>query len=613
MKLNQNLLIGFFCLILPDMHAQTIDRIEPPNWWAGMKHSQLQLMIYGERIHELMPAIQYPGVHIERTVRVENPNYLFIDLKLAPDVRPGTFDITFSRGEQLLLTRPYQLQERQPGSANRQGFDNKDVLYLITPDRFANGDPSNDQVPKLLEAPNRSFAGGRHGGDMAGMEQQLDYIADLGYTALWLNPLLQNNQETYSYHGYSTTDYYQVDERFGSNESYLSLVNKAEEKGLKMIMDMIVNHCGSGHWWMEDLPTKDWVNFPDTFIQTNHQKSVIQDPYVSAIDHQGMVDGWFVKTMPDLNQRNPLVANYLTQNSIWWIEFANLKGIRMDTYPYPDMDYMSEWNRRVNLEYPHFKVVGEEWNGNPAIVSYWQTGKKNPNGYESNLKSLMDFPLQETLRKALIHEETSGTGWIELYRMLALDFLYPNPMDLVVFPDNHDMDRFFAQVNKDYGLFQLGIIYTLTTRGIPQIYYGTEILMDGAGDHGIIRSDFPGGWPGDQVNGFSGKGLTEQQTKAKRFMRQILQWRKSASAIHFGKMVHFLPQDGVYVYFRYDEEQKVMIILNKNEAPYQLQLGRFQEILGDAVVGKSVLTAESYSLDEAIILPAKAPLVLELE
>ena len=612
MKLYKNLLF-VLCCCSQIIQAQTIERIEPPNWWAGMKHPQLQLMVYGERINELVPAIQYPGVRIERTVRVENPNYLFIDLRLAPDVQPGTLNITFNRAGQQVLARPYQLQERQLGSGDRKGFDNTDVLYLITPDRFANGDPSNDQVASLSEGPNRSFEGGRHGGDMAGMERHLDYIADLGFTALWLNPLLQNDQEAYSYHGYSTTDYYQVDERFGTNKSYLSLVQKAEEKGLKMIMDMIVNHCGSGHWWMEDLPTKDWVNFPDTFIQTNHQKSVIQDPYVSTIDYRGMVDGWFVKTMPDLNQRNPLVATYLTQNSIWWIEYANLKGIRMDTYPYPDMDYMTEWNRRVNLEYPHFKVVGEEWNGNPAIVSYWQTGKTNPNGYESNLKSLMDFPLQETLRKALINKESSGTGWIELYRMIALDFLYPNPMDLVVFPDNHDMDRFFAQVNKDYRLFKLGIAYTLTTRGIPQIYYGTEILMDGAGDHGIIRSDFPGGWEGDAVNGFTDVGLTDQQKDAKQFMQQLLQWRKSASAIHFGKMIHFLPQDGVYVYFRYDEHQKVMVILNKNEVPYQLKLGRFQEVLKDKASGKSVLSGNTYLLNESIEVPAKSPLILELE
>lgn len=616
MKLNLCLFTIMLFIGINGLHSQenVISRVEPPNWWVGMKHTKLQLLVYGENVGDLKPSIDYPGITLERVIQVENPNYLFIDLDIEADAQPGDIEITFSQLGQQVTTYDYPLWAREKGSAERAGFDNTDVLYLITPDRFVNGDPSNDQVAGLQEAPDRSFIGGRHGGDIAGLEKSLSYIKELGFTALWLNPLLENDQPKYSYHGYSTTDYYKVDSRFGSNESYRALNAKAKEMGVKMIMDMIVNHCGSEHWWMKDLPSEDWVNFPEANVFTNHRKTVIQDPHVSKIDYSRMVDGWFVKTMPDLNQRNPLMANYLTQNSIWWIEYAHLAGIRMDTYPYPDMDYMTEWTRRVMLEYPHFNVVGEEWNGNPAIVAYWQRDKQNPNGYTSYLKSLMDFPLQEAMRKALTNEEGFNTGWIELYQMLANDFQYAHPEDLVVFPDNHDMDRFFAQVGQDFAKFKLGITYVMTTRGVPQVYYGTEILMDGAGDHGIIRTDFPGGWEGDPINAFTGKGLTGQQKEAQAFFKKLLHWRQTATPVHFGKMMHYVPQNGVYVYFRYHESGKVMVVLNKNEAEQTLALDRFVEMLAGYQRGTSVLTGEIFDLTQSeLTIPGGSPLILDLE
>jgi len=580
-----------------------------------MKQPGLQLLVYGKDIRHLQPEIDYPGLQISRVITVSNPNYLFIDLRISPQAQAGTLRIHFKDKDQLVATHDYELWAREPGSAGRQGFSPADVMYLITPDRFANGDTTNDQVAGMKEGPDRSFKGGRHGGDIAGIRQHLDYIAGLGFTAVWLNPVLENDMPRYSYHGYSTTDYYRVDPRFGTNESYRQLSREARAKGIKLIMDMIVNHCGLEHWWMKDLPTPDWINQWPTYTGTNHRRTVHQDPHASRYDHRRMVDGWFVPSMPDLNQRNELMATYLTQNTLWWIEYAGLAGIRMDTYPYPDADYMAEWTRRVMEEYPNFNIVGEEWALDPAIVSYWQKGKQNSNGYTSELKSLMDFPLQHYLVEALTSEESWNKGWRQLYECLAKDFLYADHMNLVVFPDNHDMSRMYAQLNRDDELYRLAMTFFLTVRGIPQVYYGTEILManPGGGDHGLIRADFPGGWPGDEVNAFTGHGLRAEQLEAREFVSKLLNWRKQKRVIHHGKLMHFAPEDGVYVYFRYDDTETLMVILNKNEAPYALALDRFAEMLGSASQGRDLFSGKTYLLNQPLDLPPRSPLVLELE
>lgn len=606
--------IAMLCLLLafaiPNYGQEKIDRVEPPFWWAGMKNPTLQLLIHGENIAQLTPKIQYKGLSLERVIKVKNPNYLFLDLKMSENIASGTCNIVFLDGEKVAASYNYEFLTRDKGSAQREGFNNADVLYLITPDRFVNANPDNDSMDGLAEKSNRSFKGGRHGGDIAGIENSLDYIEDLGFTAIWVNPVLENDQEEYSYHGYSTTDFYKVDPRFGSNEAYQALSKKAKAKGVKMIMDMIVNHCGSGHWWMDDLPTDDWLNSTKEYVQTNHKKSVIQDPYGAQIDRQTFVDGWFVRTMPDLNQRNELLGTYLTQNSIWWIEYADLAGIRMDTYPYPDMNYMTDWTKAVMAEYPNFNVVGEEWNGNPAIVAYWQKGKQNSNGYTSELKSLMDFPVQENLVKAL-----NVGSWNPVYEMLANDFLYADPDNLVVFPDNHDMNRFFASVGESLEKFKLGLAFILTTRGIPQIYYGTEILMSnpGNGDHGIIRSDFPGGWQGDRVNGFTGDGLSDQQKEAKAFLKNILQWRKGATALHHGKLLHYVPEHNTYVYFRYTDEKKVMVVLNMGNEVANLDLARFSEGLQNSTSGKEIISGKVYKLSENLTVTAKTAMIIDLD
>jgi len=599
---------------LTSVNAQ-IDRIEPPFWWAGMKNPELQLIVHEEKISDTQVEISYKGVELKSVTRVDNPNFLFVDLQLASDVIPGEFDILFHKNGKTIASYTYELKEREHGSANREGFNNSDVIYLVMPDRFVNGNPSNDEVAEMKEGLDRKDPFGRHGGDIKGIIDHLDYIADMGFTALWLNPVLENDQEQQSYHGYSTTDFYQVDARLGTNEDYKRLGKLAKEKGIKLIMDMIFNHCGSEHWWMKDMPTSDWINFYPDYVRTNHRRTINQDPHASDIDSKMMTDGWFVPTMPDLNQRNPFLATYLIQNSIWWIEYVGLAGIRMDTYPYPDKYMMAGWNKRVLEEYPDFNIVGEEWSLNPAIVSYWQKGQINRDGYEPNLPSLMDFPLQSALQRGLTEKESWDNGLIRLYEVLANDFLYPDPDNLVIFPDNHDMSRFYMQVGMDVDLFKMGIVHILTTRGIPQIFYGTEILMTHkeSNSHGHIRKDFPGGWEGDKVNAFTGKGLSEKEIEVQNFFKKLLNWRKGNPVIHTGKLTHFAPENGIYVFFRYKNNKKVMIVLNKNKENFHLKLDRFNEILDENSKGKDVLSERVYDLKNEIVLPALTPLILELQ
>lgn len=597
----------------------TIDRVEPPHWWVGFRDTELQLLVHGNDISGYQPTIDYPGVSIERVEMVASPDYLFIYLDIAPETRPGNFEILFN-GKGLTLTHRYEVQQKNPDPAHGRGFDASDAIYLITPDRFANGDPGNDNVEGMGDPANRADRDGRHGGDIEGISKHLDYIADMGFTSIWLNPLLENRMPQVSYHGYSTTDFYRVDPRYGSNESYREFVARARARGIGVIMDMIVNHIGSEHWWMDDLPTGDWLNFQGDPQITSHEHITEQDPYASAHDTRMYSDGWFVDSMPDLNQRNPLLADYLTQNALWWIEYLGLQGIRMDTYPYPDKQYMAEWVRRILVEYPDFNMVGEEWTDNPAAIAYWQRGAVNRDGYVSDLPSLMDFPLQNALRWGLVTAEGSRMedlrpgGLIYLFRALANDFTYPDPEALVIFPDNHDMSRIFTQLGEDYDLFRMAMAYVLTMRGVPQIYYGTEILMANPGteQHGIIRSDFPGGWAGDARNAVTGEGMTEREREAQQFVRTLLRWRKDRDVIHHGKLTHFVPRDGVYVYFRHNDDDSVMVILNKNSAATDLALERFAERLQGYRKASDVITGQVHEFGESLELPARSVLVLEL-
>jgi len=591
-----------------------MERVEPAFWWVGFKNPNLQLLVHGDQISLTKPVINYPGVTLESVSSVESPNYLFLNLKLAANTLPGKFDIKFMLNGKAVQTFSYELKPREAGSAERIGFNSSDVLYLIMPDRFANGDPSNDSNPLMADKLDRSEQYGRHGGDIKGMLDHLNYVADQGYTALWLNPVLENDMPRASYHGYATTDFYRVDRRYGSNEDYRQLAVEAKKKGVKMIMDMIFNHCGTGHWWMNDLPSKDWLN-ADANTITNHRKSVRQDPYATQRDKAEFNDGWFVPSMPDLNQRNPMMATYLIQNSIWWIEYVGLAGIRMDTYPYPDPDMMAEWTREVMIEYPHFNIVGEEWNTNQVQVAYWQRGKVNPDGYRSYLPSLMDFPLQDGIVKAFSEKEGWSEGISRLYDVLALDFLYPDPKSLVVFADNHDTERFFTAIHEDFNKYKMAMAYLMTIRGIPQIYYGSDILMTGRksdGD-GMLRKDFPGGWAGDKVNAFTGEGLTPQQKEAQQYLKKLITWRKGKEVIHNGKMLHYLPKGGVYAFFRYNEKENIMVIFNNNAEEKAFNPTHYSEGLKGATKGSDVVSGKNIDDLSSLKLPAFSAMIVELK
>lgn len=591
-------------------------RLEPPSWWVGFENPVVQVMAYNKDIGLLRPEVEHEGVTIQKITAVENPNYLFIDFLIAGDARPGEVKIHFKDGKKIKTTMSFELRERSEGSAMREGFNTTDAIYLLMPDRFANGNPENDNVEGMVEKADRNAPYGRHGGDIKGIMDHLDYIADMGFTAIWLNPVLENNQPEGSYHGYATTDYYNIDPRFGTNEDYKKLIEKANEKGLKIIKDMIFNHCGSKHWWMEDLPTDDWINY-DSFVQSNYRLSSISDPHASKADLKLATEGWFARAMPDLNLKNELLLNYLIQNSIWWIEYAGLQGIRQDTYPYPDKYGMAEWNKRINLEYPDFNIVGECWIGEAAKLSYWQKDANNSDGFNSHLKSIMDFPLMDAMHLAF---NEKGGGWsdglMRLYNVLADDFIYADIQNILVFPENHDVGRIYNILNKDLNSLKMVTAFTGTMRGIPQWYYGTELLMDGNGyeGHSHIRHDFPGGWPGDDTNAFTREGRTDDQNEIYDYLKQILEYRKTSKPIHFGETTHFVPQNNVYVYFRHLEDEAVMVMLNNSSNESKTIEGeRFMEILKKYNSGKDIMTGQAVSSFDSFDIPAKSARIIELK
>lgn len=593
-----------------------IKHVEPLNWWIGMHHPELQLLVNGDDISALTPEINYPGVTLVSVEKTDNKNYLFINLRIAETTKAGSFAIAFKNAGKIITKVNYRLDARTKNSAERKGFDAGDAIYLLVPDRFANGSKANDSTADQIEKVNRSISGGRHGGDLKGMQDHVGYIANMGFTMVWPTPLVENNMEHYSYHGYSATNHYKVDSRFGTNEDFKQYVAEANKKGVGVIQDIVLNHIGSGHWWMTDLPAKDWINFPITapgkFTATTHRRTSIHDPHAAPDDAKLFTDGWFVQTMPDLNQRNPLLATYLIQNSVWWIEYANLSGIREDTYSYSDKNFLSAWGKYVLEEYPNFNIVGEEWTNNHAIVASWQKGKHNDNGYVSYLPSLMDFPVHEAMRTALTEPEAWSTGLIKLYETIANDFLYADPTHMVVFPENHDTSRIYSALDSNLNLFKNAMVLSATTRGIPQFFYGSEVLAQSPKerDDGAVRSDMPGGWVGDKINAFTGKGLNAQQADAQQFVKTLLNWRKTSDAIKSGKLMHFVPENSTYVYVRYSDKQRVLVILNKNAKDTQLDFARYQTALNGSVSGKNILTGAAVDLTKPLTLNAMTPVVI---
>ena len=595
--------------------AINIDRVDPPYWWTGMENSHLQIMVHGDHLSETSPTIGYPGVKLESVVHVDSPNYLFLNLVISETAKPGTLTIKFMKGKKQVVSLPYQLKKRNKKLGNHQGFDASDIIYLLMPDRFANGDTTNDDVSGMLEKADRFNPNGRHGGDIRGIDIHLDYLSDLGVTTVWINPLLENNMPAYSYHGYAMTDFYKVDPRFGTNDDYKNLVQLAHQKGLKIIQDMVFNHCGTNYFWKDDLPTKDWYNQWPEFTRSNYRGGVVTDPHASKSDQHKMVAGWFDTSMADLNQDNELVANYLIQNSIWWIESTGLDGIRQDTYPYSYKGFMAKWMERVLQEYPGYNVVGEAWLSYPVSVAYWMENNRNFDGYHSHLTNVFDFPLMYAISKAFNEQEGWSTGTAELYEIISQDFVYSHPENLVLFADNHDGDRFYSKMGKDIRKFKLAMAFLMTTRGIPQIYYGTEILMTGFehNGHGDIRKDFPGGWPGDNHDAFTVGGRTKAQNEAFNYLKTLMNWRKDKEVIHSGKLTHYIPQDGVYVYFRYNDSTTVMVLLNNTDKAKTVDGSRFKENISGYTRGRSVMDDKTVENLNSITIPAKSPLIIELE
>lgn len=572
------------------------------------------------------PEISHQGISIETIHYADSANYIFVDLYISGTAQAGTFDIIFKQNNSPSLKYTYMLKPRVKASKDYIGFDSSDVIYLITPDRFANGNPDNDIIENLKEKTiNRDDHYARHGGDILGITAHLDYISNLGFTAIWPTPLLTNDMPQGSYHGYAMTNFYEIDPRFGSLDNYIELSTKMHEIGMKLIMDQVANHCGLEHWWMKDLPFKNWINHQENYLKniedwngdksitTNHRRTTNQDIYASQFDKKGMNEGWFVSVMPDLNQRNPFMAQYTIQNSIWWIETASLSGIRQDTYPYPDKNFMSRWAGYIMNEYPNFSIVGEEWTNNPLLIAYWQRGNPNKDGYNSNLKSPMDFAMQEMIVKGLTDNESWGSGLIDIYRALANDFAYTNPKDILVFADNHDMSRIFTQLNGDITNTKMALSYLLTIPRIPQIYYGTEILMndfDNVGDHGLIRTDFAGGWENDKINAFTGEGLSDDQKSMQLYLKKLLNYRKHSKAIHDGKTIHFVPESGVYVLFRIFKNETVVHIINKNEDAFKLDLNKFKEVNLKGKHVKNIITGSQLLWGDSLVIEERGSVIL---
>lgn len=599
---------------------KTLEKVEPAFWWKGMKNPELQILVYGKNIANNDISLS-DGIQIKDLQKVENPNYVFITVN-TNEINVPRFTINIKKAKKNLGSYVYELKQREAGSANRESFTSKDVMYLIMPDRFANGDEKNDSRPELTEKADRKLPNGRHGGDLKGIINNLDYIQDLGATAVWLTPVNEDNEKVYSYHGYAQTDLYKIDARYGTNEEYRTLSRELNKRNMKLVMDYVTNHWGTSHWMIKDLPTKDWIHWfgdgDEGFKRSNYKTTTQFDTNASDIDKKYALDGWFDKTMPDINQKNPLVLKYLTQNAIWWIEYAELGGFRVDTYPYNDKEAMAKWAKAITDEYPKFNIVGETWLYTAGQISAWQKNSKTGEaaGYNSYLPSVMDFMLFADMPKALKEKESWNTGMIKIYDSFTSDFLYPDINSVLVFFENHDTERWNEIFNADPKAYKMALTMISTVRGIPQIYYGSEIGMRGNKEKGgdaDIRRDFPGGWKSDQQNAFNPSEQTSEQKEFFQFTKKLLNWRKGKDVIHSGKTKNYVPQNNVFTYFRYNGDESVMVIINNNEKDQTLDLKRFEESLKGFSKGKEVISEKEIAIQNNIIVPAKTPLIIELK
>lgn len=632
MKYNSILLLPF-CLVVFHLSAQnpSVQRIDPTNWWVGMKNPELQLLVYGKDLKGSSVSINYPGIRVLEVHEVENPNYLFVDLHIAPETKAGTFRIELSkvvpvkRGkktveEKVTVVRPYELKVRDK---HPQEINSKDLVYLILPDRFSNADPSNDKYADMADtASDRKNPFLRHGGDLQGIQNHLDYLAELGVTTLWLNPVIENNQPQTNeggamrsaYHGYGFTDQYNVDKRLGGNAAYKSLIDAAHARGLKIIQDAVYNHVGINHWILRDLPMKSWLNQWETYTNTSYRDdAVINLNHGSTSDFLVQQNGWFVPFLPDLNQHNPFVVNYLIQHALWTVEFFGIDGWRVDTYQYNDLDFMNRCNQALLDEYPNMFITAE--NAVKTVVSQAYFVRNNlyvP--FKSNCNSPNDFVFYYTVNDALNEKLDWDHGFNRLSVMLAQDMIYENPDLNLTFLDNHDQNRFFSVIGEDMRKYKQGIALLLTMRGTPQLYYGTEVLMKNFKNpsDAEVRQDFPGGWKGDASSKFTASGRTAQENEAFNFTKKLANYRKNAPALQTGKLTQFLPQDGIYVYFRHTDTQSVMIILSQNDDTKTLDTKRFAERLGGFTKGKNVLNDTALTDLKQITVPGMSVQVIEL-
>jgi len=604
------------CLVLAlaaSAQIPALERVEPMFWWVGMHNPNLQLIVHGDHISSRNVELNYPGVKLEAVHKVENPNYLFLDLRISSAARPGTFPIKFVKAGEKSLSYTYALKQRDRSPGRAQGVTDKDLIYLIMPDRFSNGDPSNDSYPNMRETGiHRDSMYSRHGGDLQGIMNHLDYIKDLGVTAIWLTPEIENDEPHASYHGYAVTDYYKIDPRYGTNDLYKKFVEKCHAMGLKVIKDLVHNHAGTAGYTIMDMPMKSWVHQWPKYTGSNYRDMAVMDPHASAMDRKVMLDGWFDRSMADMNENNPYVQNFLTQNHIWWVEYAGVDGFRLDTYPYNDPKYMAKWAQDVKAEFPHLSIFGETLVWSSADQAYFTQGNTVNQGFDTHLPGVTDGVVKDAIYDALNGKEGWTDGVNRLYAVLAQDFLYQDPTRNVVFLDNHDMSRLLSMVGENIAKYKSAMAMLMTLRGVPQMYYGDEILMKNfSNPDGLVREDFPGGWPGDKSDKFTAAGRTEKENDAFNYVRKLANYRKNTTALQTGKMTQYIPEKGIYVYFRYDNKKTVMIAYNSRENEQTTPTSRYFEQIKNAAKAKNVITGETMDLSK-LTIPGKSTLVLEL-
>ena len=590
-----------------------VERVEPTFWWAEMKNTELQIMLYGKDIASTEITINTQGISIIKKEYTDNPNYIFLYLNISNDTNAGKFNIIVKKGIKKQSLQ-YELKSRRTASAERKSFTEADAVYLLMPDRFVNGNPQNDAVEGYVQGVNRTNEGARHGGDIDGIISKIPYLEDLGITTLWTTPLFDNNDSVYSYHHYACSDYYKIDPRFGKNEDYRRLSDSCHVHNLKLIIDVVPNHCGASHWWMKDVPAKDWFNVWPNYTSSNYRMTAWTDPHASKSDLYKLTHGWFAPNMPDLNLQNKLLFDYLKQVYIFWIENANIDGMRVDTYPYNDIKTAARFIQSIRNEYPNMNVVGECWVKTPAEIAYYQSGNNNKDGFDSRLTSVMDFCFKDVFSAAFNEKESWDNGMAKFYSLYAQDFVYPNSNLIMNFLDNHDIDRYSTAVKRDVAKFKMALAMLITARGYPQIYYGTEIMLDGIpGNYEGHRFDFPGGWVSDKRNAFTVDGRTKEENEVFNYLRELLNYRKAHPVLQNGEMKQFIPENGIYVYFRYNADKTMMIISNNNTETKELNPDRFSEMLSGKSTALEITTLKNYNLAAPVSIQGKTVLILDIQ